>query len=267
MKKQEIIDKLIALGSTKENLEGLSKQELDTLLEQSIELNAIEVDTNDIAIIQDEIQKEPIEQKQIVPSDPQWTEYVLGLLVADREMDNGNPKTDGMRRIAEKLFGPFSITSNVVAMPNIDNGYRAGVVVSLRFKDGLQYDGSADVFSGNTDKKFAVHALATAETRAEGRALRKALKLIKVLAAEELQGADIDEPSGLEVSSAMPSNMLASLEVVANKIGVDLLRTAQANEINVASTMELTQEHGKRLMTILGQYNRKEKEIPNEIRK
>lgn len=266
MKKQEILNKLETIGVDKAQLSTLSKDELEALLEQSLALETAASET--IENITTEIVTEtPVEIKIPIPSDPEWTDYVLSLLVQDKEMDNGNPRTDGLRRIASKIFGEFSIITKVVDAPNINNSYRASVIVTLMLKNGIQYDGAADVFSGNTDRKFAAHALATAETRAEGRALRKALKLTKVLSAEEMQGADIDEPTGLEATSAMPTTMLASLEVVANKIGVDLLRTAQLNDISVASTKELTQDHGKKLMTILGQYNRKEKEIPDEIRK
>ena len=50
----------------------------------------------------------------------------------------------------------------------------------------------ADVWHGNTDDLFCAHPVATASTRAEGRALRKALK-IRCLAAEELAKKNIVE--------------------------------------------------------------------------
>lgn len=262
MKKEEIVAQLELFGSSSKDLDKLSKKELENLLEQVTALQSANSDESEVTNI--------VNETPFVPPTPdslEWTDYVLGLLSPDKEMDKGNPKTDGLRRIATKIFGDFSITTNVVEPPNINNSYRASVVVSLELKNGLRYDGAADVYSGNTDKKFAVHALATAETRAEGRALRKALRLTKVLAAEELLNADVDEPTGLESNSAMPTGMLSSLEVVANKHSIDLLRTAQFHKMNVNSTLELTQEQGKELMLILGKYGRKELEIPNEIRK
>ena len=48
----------------------------------------------------------------------------------------------------------------------------------------------SDCWHGNTDDLFCAHPAATASTRAEGRALRKALK-IRCLAAEELAKKDI----------------------------------------------------------------------------
>lgn len=263
----ELKEQLKKAGHTEESLEGLKKQELSQLLEQSqLIVDAVEGNSeitafSGMAELEDNILKTPN------PYDKEWTDYVLGLLDPEREMDNKNPKTDGLRRVAHQLYGGFSVKTNVVDSPRIDNGYRATVVVSVKFADGMEYDGAADVYSGNTDKKFAVHAVATAETRAEGRALRRALKLTKVLAAEELYNADTDEPTGLEENSAMPSTMLTSLELIANNTGVDLLKVAQKQGYNINSVKELTKEQGLALSKVLGDIKRKVIELTDDIKK
>ena len=56
---------------------------------------------------------------------------------------------------------------------------------NIEIKETLSYEAAADCSSNNCDARFAVFATAVAETRAEGRVLRKALRLRKVIAAEE----------------------------------------------------------------------------------
>ncbi len=84
---------------------------------------------------------------------------------------------------------------NVVAPSNDDGPGRATVTYRVTFNwmnsgQMRTYADTADVWHGNTDDLFCAHPVATASTRAEGRALRKALK-IRALAAEELSKKDI----------------------------------------------------------------------------
>ena len=138
------------------------------------------------------------------PSDPEWTDYVLGQLTEDEIIkDKNNPKkgyptTDGLRRMVEKLVGPI-IKSNTTIhqVPNPENERRATVVVNIGiFNDlysvALEFSGAADVYVGNSCVPFGNHPVATAETKAEGRAYKRALK-IKVSTYEEMNGASSDD--------------------------------------------------------------------------
>lgn len=271
----EIKSSLTDLGYNENELKSLSKKELTDILDthksatsllDSAVVNPINDESAEIASVEQIIDAQVVEEKSPIPTDIGWTDYVLGQMDQDKEIDKGNPRTDGLRRIAEKLMGGFNIKTKVVATPHIENAYRATVCVTLEFDTGRIYEGAADVFTGNTDKMFAKHAVATAETRAEGRALRKALKLTKVLAAEETYNADVDEPTGLE-SGGMPSGMLNGLNVMCGKLNVDLLKVAQKNGINVNSVNDLTKEHGMKISNLLGEYNRKAMEITDDIKK
>lgn len=189
-------------------------------------------------------------------SDPGWTEYVLSSLM-DYEKDNGSPKTDGLRRIATKLLGVFSSQTDILQTPTVENGFRASVKVELTFHNNrFSTTGAADVYSGNTKAKFATHAVATAETRAEGRALRKALRLTKVLAAEELTGPDADEPTGAD--GRANTGMLNGLRIMANKIGKTLLQCAEMNRITIGSEEDLTTDQGLRLSNWINKVQRGE---------
>ena len=117
---------------------------------------------------------------------PDWHDYIMTLF-DDSEKINGNPLVAGLRRVSELVLGPivFSGPTQVFPVQESDHHGRATVVFTVEFENGMRYSEVADVWEGNTDDMFCAYAVATASTRAEGRALRKALK-IKGVAAEEI---------------------------------------------------------------------------------
>lgn len=263
LKVAELRESLINGGYPAEEVMDMSKAQLKEAYEamqsaKSLLDNAEEVDVN----------VEGKFEANVKPShpdmgDPEWTDYVLSLF-ADKELDNGNPKVDALRRVAYKLLGPFSSRTSVVQPPDLDG--RATVVVTLEFGSGyspIVVDGAADVSSVNTAREYAVHAVATAETRAEGRALRKALKLTKVLAAEELHNADSDEANGAD--GRIPTSMVSSLKMMCAIQNIDLERLAET-KFSVSSPEDLTLAQGRQLSTTLYKYKKLEEEIPDEIK-
>ena len=126
----------------------------------------------------------------------EWNEYVMAHFKRN-ELIDGNPICAGLRRVAELLLGDIIESGPEQVFPASDsNGPgRATVVFSITFNwmntgSIRTFKEVADVWHGNTDDLFCAHPVATASTRAEGRALRKALKL-RCLAAEELAKKDI----------------------------------------------------------------------------
>ena len=123
-------------------------------------------------------------------TDPQWNDYVMSMFT-DKEMYNGNPLVNGLRRVAEVVLGPivYSGPTQVFPPQRDDHHGRATVVFTVEFQNGMRFSEVADCWEGNTDDMFCAYAIATASTRAEGRALRKALR-IKAVAAEEMTKKD-----------------------------------------------------------------------------
>jgi len=166
-------------------LEKQTKEELITLLES---LDKGEVDMTP----ESENNVGDTEEKGVdIPSigDYEWHSYVMGHFHKDELME-GNPTVDGMRRIVENLVGEIiNVATNVVGLPCEQNQYRASVIVNVVIDDrgnAKSFSGAADAFSGNAEPEYARHAVALAETRAEGRALKRILRLRKVNAAEEI---------------------------------------------------------------------------------
>lgn len=120
----------------------------------------------------------------------EWHDYAMGLFDSS-EMVDGHPLVSGLRRVAELVLGPivFSGPTQVFPVQRDDHHGRATVVFSVEFANGMRYAEVADSWEGNTDDMFCAYAVAIASTRAEARALRKALK-IKGVAAEELTKKD-----------------------------------------------------------------------------
>ena len=135
---------------------------------------------------------------------PTWTDEVM-LLFANDELIDGNPTVAGLRRVAEIVIGPIISSRPTQVFPvNGDGPGRATVSYTVTFHDHsspmgvLEFGDVADVWIGNSDPLFVGFAVAAAATRAEGRALRKALKLKKV-AAEEL--TKVDDPQDWMLAS------------------------------------------------------------------
>jgi hypothetical protein len=121
---------------------------------------------------------------------PEWHDYAMTLF-NDSELVDGHPLVAGLRRVSEVVLGPivFSGPTQVFPVQREDHHGRATVVFTVRFANGMEYAEVADSWEGNTDDMFCAFAVAIASTRAEARALRKALK-IKGVAAEELTKKD-----------------------------------------------------------------------------
>jgi hypothetical protein len=124
------------------------------------------------------------------PLSPEWNDYVMALFT-ESEMVDGNPLVHGLRRVSELVIGPivFSGPTTVFPVQREDHHGRATVVFAVEFENGSRYAEVADCWEGNTDDTFCAYAVAIASTRAEARALRKALK-IRAVAAEELTKKD-----------------------------------------------------------------------------
>lgn len=124
------------------------------------------------------------------PGDMEWSDYVLSKLQAKEIDPKGHPKVAGLRRLVVKLIGPIvRSVPQILQTPIPENERRCTVVYHISVMDRfsgelLEVAGAADSYHGNTDVKFRVHPSAMAETRAEGRALKKILMLDAVTSEE-----------------------------------------------------------------------------------
>lgn len=201
---------------------------------------------------------EPVQEANEVPPCPQdkeWTEYVLGHLNKD-EFENGHPTVDGLLRIAESFCGEIiDISTDVVQTPCPENEKRATVAVTVEFTQRTftkRYSDAADVYYGNTEKPYANHPVATATTRALGRVLRRALRLRKVITAEE--HSNVLEDLQVDSLTNITSPQLKMLEMLGQKLNIDIVKLAEESEIKYNRVTDISYSDAQRLCKVLSSY-------------
>ncbi len=196
-----------------------------------------------------------------------WTDYVLGLLRKD-EMQDGNPTLFGLRRIAQQLISRIVECRTLVKqIPNPTNNFTATVVVEVTFtnygggKGGL-WSGAADVSPANCMEEYAKHPTATAESRAEGRALRKALG-INVHTVDEVGISPVD----VNDDGLISSNQVSSIDMMATtRLHISVPALLSNLGITDRATDELTVKEGIQVLGALQEFFNNPENIPEEIK-
>ena len=221
-----------------------------------------------------------LEQK-LTPTihDIEWTDYVLSFL-EEEEKIMGNPTTDGLRRIFEKVMDCEIVNcdSRVVQSPSRDNEMRATVTHTvtyilnrerppeskISFLNSRSVTGAADVYWGNCDKIFRNHPVAVAETRAEGRALRRALRLRKVVAAEEIASEIEDHPDGNNIHK-ITTNQINFIDVLSQRLNIDVLKLLEKLDISCDNVYNIEHEHAISMIRKLNSFQQDTSSIPENI--
>lgn len=213
----------------------------------------------------------------------EWNEYILGLM-EDGELQEGvYPKVEGLRRLANEQLGDIIFSGSIELRSNMpedqENSGRAYCVYEVqiewsRLLAGKYIDINSEIFQvrtfrgvggaykGNTPKPpYYKFPEAIAETRAESRALKKALGL-RVLTADEKmeEEEDFSDDSMNETQKAVITTKCRALGIdpeklsqhVLNKTFDVLLRTDAASLIQQISKYQSN--------------NTGSKEIPKEIK-
>jgi hypothetical protein len=211
-------------------------------------------------------QPEVVEVKKYCQSDVEWTDHVLSYLSEDEKI-NGNPTTDGLRRIFEKALEceVISSVSDVVQSPSPENEKRATVVHAITYilntsgsdrpnlNQTRTVSGAADVYWGNCDKIYRNHPVAVAETRAEGRALRRALRLRKVVAAEEI-AAEIDDHPDQNTVSKISNNQINFIDVMSKRLNINVGKLLEKNALDQNNVYGLNHEDAIGIIRQLSKY-------------
>lgn len=212
------------------------------------------------------------------PGDEKWTEFVISKLRPNELDDKGNPKTAGLRRVTENLVGPIVETNiRVVEAANDSNSGRATVEYRISiFWNRTDVDESeeypvrvfcevADSSPENTDEPFSKFPTATAASRAEGRALRKALRLDSVVVAEEVtEKAPIDNT--INLAGNISSSQISAMENICRKIDVDVMKFVNMGKTKYSNIEDITKANALKMLTLLNAWHRDASQVKKEVK-
>ena len=196
--------------------------------------------------------------------DPEWSEYLLDQL-SDNELINGAPTVDGLRRITEKCFGEIiGSRSEIIDTPTAQNNQRCTIKHTLTIaKYGTAHsivvDGCVDVLYHKTPYPFKDHLIATADTRAEGKALRRALK-IRVVTAEELQNED--EQEALSSDELVNDQQILAINQLCKRLDISVVPLVTGEYKKTKTITELRNLEARLLISKLSEFQRTPDDIP-----
>ena len=214
----------------------------------------------------------------------EWDDYVMGKfrdreVFTDRDSGRKSVTCAGLRRVTSQILGNIvsSRPTQVIASQDPNGPGRATVV----FEVVIDWMGSgelrtfadvADVWHGNTDDLFCAHPAATAATRAEGRALRKAL-MIKCLAAEELARKDVaaivrqsipQAPSDGEwkEDDKISDPQINFIGAKCSQLDVNVMKFINMGDNTYSHVKEVSKATAKKMLGVLNSYQNGSEEIP-----
>lgn len=202
--------------------------------------------------------------------DPNWTNYVVSQLTEEEQV-NGRPRVPGLRRLTHLVGELIENTSEVIQAPNVNNGFMATVkatVVIQWTKDVPNntdvrkvFTGLADVSDVNTNAAFARFATSTAETRAEGRALKKALNL-QVTTAEEMTDISADSFKNGEITPTEKN----FIDLKCRQNGIDVLKFISSYKGQYKTVESVPSAVAKTMIKHLSELQQNRERIPDRIK-
>jgi hypothetical protein len=266
----DLRDSLVQGGVSEDLFKDLNKKELVKLHKAETLLDDVDLD-EDFEEVEDVVFQQDynavIDSEAPDYNSTEWSDYVMTKF-ARNELIDGNPVCAGLRRVAELMLGSIIESGPEQVFPSTDSNKpgRATVVYKVVF-DWMNtgflktYKEVADVWHGNTDDLFCAHPAATASTRAEGRALRKALK-IRALAAEELAKKDIVGIVQATTADWNPEDTISNQQVtfINNKckqLDIDVRKFVNMGSAQYESINDVTRNTAQKMLRQLNDYQQK----------
>jgi len=206
--------------------------------------------------------------------DKKWTDYVLEQLEEGELFEGKYPTVNGLRRITPSLLkGKFITQESIVhQVPCESNAYSATVMHRITVeiehlsKEStiLIAEGCADASSRNLNGAYENYPTAMAETRAEGRALRRLLN-VNLVVKEEIDDGDLNLNT-YNSPNKINDIQIQSLNKQCNQLNIDLEKfLALAKGIAIDNLPKISREVTLELLEILSGYIADNNSIPKEI--
>jgi hypothetical protein len=244
------------------------------------------------------------EKKEVQPAtprycDPEWQDYVLSQFDPKELVDGKFPSVNGLRRVVDLLLGDVIESGTVGLNTTMDPGGLAKAVATYEISIAWKLDMGpyVDLLSGkdfpvrkfravassypmNTDDMYAVFPEAIAEVRAEGRALRKALRLAVVCADEITRKntaeivkqtlAKADKPTGgdWDEGALISDNQINTIKLMCERLGVDVTKFINSGSKQYKDIVDISRQTAANMIKKLNAYQGSGNgslEIPFEI--
>ena len=249
---------------------------------KTLDTDLFDASTVDIDEEKEKTEEEVVETTMPAYGSKEWNDYVMSKFES-HELIDGNPICAGLRRVVDDVLGSIVSSRPVQVWPSTDvNGPgRATVVfeVVINWMDSGElrtFAEVADVWHGNTDDLFCAHPVATASTRAEGRALRKALK-VKCLAAEELAKKDIvsivrqsvnadqGEEGEWNEEDVISLPQINFIDAKCKQLDINVVEFINVGSDSYSSISDVTKQTASKMLSTLNEYQTKSKSAPDKI--
>ena len=217
-----------------------------------------------VEVVEDTLEAQE-EEAVVRPQDPEWSEYVLDQM-HDSELKDGKPTVDGLRRVTERIYGEIIQSSSEIVNYNTDRGIctvKHTLAIQKYSTDTIiTVDGCVDVKYQNIPHPFNQHLVSTADTRAEGKALRRALKL-RVVTAEEVQQTSEDDVLAAEEN--ITDQQILAINQMCKRLDVNLVEGVKSVCPNADSIRDSSNLQGRMLLSTLSEYQRSPASIPENL--
>lgn len=207
-----------------------------------------------------------------------WQSYVLSQIAPDEQMD-GFPRCFGLRRVAQLLLGEIisSKVAQLSVIPQLSANDVPTRAVTVSYEITFDWKMSTPLFVGgdsviNQDYRtfggmadcvedintpYGKHPAASAETKAESRALKKAL-CINVLSAEEKVSGYDETVNSSPSNSKITSQLVAFIEAKISALKLDLASVMKEFGTSKDVLKEIPLEEGVKLFSYInGLQNKK----------
>ena len=216
----------------------------------------------------------------------EWSDWVMSLfdeteLVEPDEGGDAMPKVAGLRRVARKVLGPISFSGPTQVFPStaVDHPGRATVVFKIEFQDGTEFTEVGESYIDNTNNAVAMYPAAVASTRAEARALRKALGINRVSYDEitnkdpneiirkstKTQEAKVDKDGDFKGGNLASDAQNKLINFLSDQIKVDREKF-MLNVVEVQDDSSLTKKNASIVIDTLREYVNDPDRITDDIR-
>lgn len=261
--------------------------------------SVLEVLTEESESWMPEMKLEPEKPKTDMPRyyDKEWHDFVMSQFAPGELIDGKYPNVNSLRRVVELLLGEIIysgpcdlrttmdpenvgkavVTYEIQILWKLDAYYNPAIDFTDKEIFPLKtFKATASSHIGNTDDIFALFPESIAETRAEGRALRKALRL-GVVCFDELTNKKADDfikkpnvTNGEFVDGKITDQQINSITILCERLNIDLNKFINSGSEEYNDIKEISRSIAAKMLKRLNQYQssgEESVEIPTNLLK